>query len=208
MERDQPTQVRVTLQHAVMRSQASVLLGPAGSGKSTLIRQHVRELAQDALDNENAPLPLYVPLTFFAGSIEGTLAAQARMRGPNLPTLALTRPCILIVDALNDLPPAEQMPVLGMLRRALSSLGPQSRWVIACRSEVWGLFDAWFPSGKFQVWRMRPWSDQTIISTAQRVGTAATERLLRIPGAIELARRPRWLGSFLQLTMTLYPDRY
>jgi tetratricopeptide (TPR) repeat protein len=205
VERDQPTHVRVPLQHVVLRSPATVLLGPAGSGKSTLIRQHVRELAQDALDNDAAPLPLYVPLTFFAGSIEATLAAQARMRGPTLATLALTRPCILIVDALNDLPPAEQVPVLGMLRRALSTLGPQGRWVIACRSEVWGLFDGWFAGGRFQVWRMRPWSDQTITSTAQRAGTPATERLLRIPGVIELARRPRWFGSFLQLADDALP---
>ncbi|MDQ5851162.1 MAG: NACHT domain-containing protein, partial [Chloroflexota bacterium] len=199
LERGQGAPPRITIQQAVNRCPALVLLGPAGSGKSTLLRQLVRELAQEALNNPQAPLPLYVPLTFFAGSIEGTLAAQARMRGPTLATLALTRPCILIVDALNDLPPAEQVPVLGMLRRALSSLGPQGRWIIACRSEAWGLFDAWLPGGRFQVWRVRPWSDQAIANAVQRQGNPAGERLLRFPGAIELARRPRWLGAFLQL---------
>src|SRR3954449_11508375 len=80
LERGQATSPRVTLPQAVTRSPAMVLLGPAGSGKSGLLRQLVRELAQEALNNPQAPLPLYVPLTFFAGSLEGTLAAQARMR--------------------------------------------------------------------------------------------------------------------------------
>ena len=199
LERGQPTPPRVTIQNAVTRSPAMVLLGPSGSGKSTVLRQLVRELAQEAATNPQAPLPLYVPLTFFAGSIENTLAAQARMRGPSIATLALARPCFLIVDALNDLPPAEQVPVLSILRRALSDLGPHARWIIACRSEAWGLFDVFFGGSRFQVWRARPWSDQTILNAVQRQGTPAGERLLHLPGAMELARRPRWLGAFLQL---------
>ncbi|HSH81484.1 MAG TPA: tetratricopeptide repeat protein, partial [Herpetosiphonaceae bacterium] len=205
IERGQPTPPRVMIQNAVTRSPAMVLLGPSGSGKSTLLRQLVRELAQEAATDPHAPLPLYVPLAFFVGSIEGTLATQARMRGPSLATLALARPCFLVVDALNDLPAAEQIPVLSMLRRALTDLGPNARWIIACRSEAWGLFDAWFAGNRFQVWRARPWSDQTILNAAQRQGTPAMERLLRLPGAIELARRPRWLGAFLQLREDALP---
>ena len=205
LERGQSTGGRLTIQHVVGRSPAMVLLGPSGSGKSTLLRQLVRELAQEASTNPHALLPLYVPLTFFDGSIEGTLAAQARMRGPALSALALVRPCILIVDALNDLPPVDQIPVLGAIRRALHSLEPHGRWIIACRSEAWGLFDAWLPANRFQVWRIRPWNDQTILSAVQRQGTPAGERLLGLPGAIDLARRPRWLGAFLQLRDDLLP---
>ncbi len=205
VERGQSAPARLTIQNVVSRSPAMVLLGPSGSGKSTLLRQLVRELAQEASTNPQAPLPLYVPLTFFDGTIEGTLAAQARMRGPALSALALARPCILIVDALNDLPPVDQVPVLGAIRRALGNLDPHGRWIIACRSEAWGLFDAWLPGSRYQVWRIRPWSDQTILSAVQRQGTPAGERLLRLPGAIELARRPRWLGAFLQLRDDVLP---
>ena len=205
LERGQPTPARLTLQNVLSRSPAMVLLGPSGSGKSTLLRQLVRELAQEASTNPQAPLPLYVPLTFFDGSIEGTLAAQARQRGPALAALALARPCILIVDALNDLPPVDQIPVLGAIRRALGTLEPHGRWIIACRSEAWGLFDAWLPGNRYQVWRVRPWTDQAILTAVQRQGTPAHERLLQLPGAIELARRPRWLGSFLQLRDDVLP---
>ncbi|HZG65835.1 MAG TPA: hypothetical protein VEZ12_03780, partial [Herpetosiphonaceae bacterium] len=162
-------------------------------------------LAQDALANPQAPLPLYVPLEFFAGSIESTLGAQARMRGPSLATLALTRPCILLVDAINDLPAAEQLNVIGMLRRALASLGPQGRWVITCRSESWSLFDGWLAAGRFQVWRMRPWNDQAIMAAVERQALPGCERLLRLAGALELARRPRWLGALLGLRNEALP---
>lgn len=208
IDRGQSALSRMPIQHVVTRTPAMVLLGPAGSGKSLMLRSLIHSLAQEALANPQAPLPLYVPLTFFTGSIENTLAAQARGRGPSLATLALARPCILIVDALNDLPPAEQIAILNTLRRALSILGPHGRWIIACRSEAWGMFDIWFSGSRYQVWRIRPWSDQDIHATVQRLGTPAAQRLLRLPGVVELARRPRWLGAMLQISDDLQPGPF
>ena len=196
-ERLRDNLARVTVQHVVERWPQSVILGPAGSGKSVLIRQLVRQLAEEALANPHAPLPLYIPLTFFAGSIEGTLGGQARMRGPAVATLALQRPCILIVDALNDVAPTEQLEVLGMLRRAMHQLGPQGRWIINCRTEQWALFAPWLQASRSSVWRIRAWNDQTINSVLQRLEAPGLRRLAAYNGFIELARRARWLGILL-----------
>lgn len=185
---------RVTIHQAVGRAGQVLLLGPAGSGKTTLIRQLVRELAQEALTSPQAPLPLYVPLAFFAGSIESTLAAQAHRRGPSLSELVLLRPCVLLVDALNDLAPAEQVPGLAVLRRALNTLAPQGRWIVACRSESWSLFEAWFHTLPGTLWRVRPCSDAQVVTALESV-QPQVDKLIQFPGAQELVRRPRWLDA-------------
>lgn len=194
-ERVRDNLARVTSEHVVERSPRSVVLGPAGSGKTLLVRQLVRQFAEEALDQPQALLPLYIPLTFFAGSIEGTLGAQARMRAPAVASLALQRPGILIVDALNDVAPTEQLEVLGMLRRAMTQLGPQGRWLIMCRSEQWALFHPWLQSSRTAVWRVRPWNDQTVHGALTKIDDRGVKLLAAFPGAVELARRPRWLGS-------------
>ncbi len=199
-ERLRDNLARVTIQHVVDRSPRSVVLGPAGSGKTTLARQLVRQLAEEALAHQHALLPLYIPLTSFTGSIEGMLGAQAHMRAPAVATLALQRPCILIVDALNDVTPHEQLEVLGMLRRAMNQLGPQGRWLLLCRSEQWNLFVPWLQSPRSEVWRIRPWNDQTIQHVLQRLPSPGLKRLSAYRGCAELARRPRWLGSLVALT--------
>jgi hypothetical protein len=198
-ERTRDNLARVTIHHVVDRSPRTVLLGPAGSGKTVLVRQLVRQLAEEALAQPQALLPLYIPLTFFAGSIEGTLGAQARMRGPAVASLALQRPCILIVDALNDVTPTEQLEVLGMLRRAMHQLGPQGRWLINCRTEQWSLFAPWLQTSRSSNWRIRPWNDQTVSSVLNRLEGRGLRRLVNYRGCIELARRPRWLGSLIAL---------
>ena len=199
LERGQTTP-RITLQHAINRGTAMVLLGPGGSGKSASLHQLVRELAQEALANPHAALPLFVPLRFFAGSLEATFSTQARMRSPSLATLALTRPCIMLVDAINDLPSSgDQMAVLNHLRKGFAELGPHGRWVLTCRTEDWSKFDGWLTPGRFQVWRTRPWNDQTIMAAVERQALPGCERLLQLSGALELARRPRWLGALLGL---------
>lgn len=198
---------RMTIRHVVDRSQRSVVLGSAGSGKTFLARQLVRQLAEEALAQPDAPLPLYIPLTFFAGSIEGTLGAQTQMRGPDVATLALQRPCILIVDALNDVTPTEQLELLGMLRQAMQQLGPQGRWLINCRTEQWALFAPWLQASRSTVWRIRAWNDQTIALALSRIDSRGTQRLAHYQGCIELARRPRWLGSLTMLAQERQPLR-
>lgn len=205
-ERTRDNLARVTIQHVVDKSPRSVVLGPAGSGKTLMVRQLVRQLAEEALAQPQALLPLYIPLTFFAGSIEGTLGAQARMRGPAVATLALQRPCILIVDALNDVTPTEQLEVLGMLRRAMHQLGPQGRWLINCRTEQWSLFAPWLQASRSSIWRIRPWNDQTVSTALGRLPGRSVQRLAGYRGCTELARRPRWLGSLLALATERVED--
>lgn len=198
-ERPRDTQAHVTIQQVVDRSQRSVVLGAAGSGKTFLVRQLVRQLAEQALAQPHTPLPLYIPLAFFAESIEGTLGTPARLHGPAVATLALQRPCILIVDALNDVAPTEQLEVLDMLRRAMQQLGPQGRWLITCRTEQWPLFAPWLQASRSTAWRIRPWNDQTISIALSRIDGRGVQRLAHYAGCIELARRPRWLGSLATL---------
>lgn len=198
-ERLRDNVARITILHVVNRSPRSVVLGPAGSGKSTLARHLVRQLADEALAQPQAWLPLYLPLRSFAGSVEGTLSAQAHMRAPALATLALQRPCILIIDALNDVAPNEQLEVLGMLRRAMTQLGPQGRWLLFCRSEHWALFAPWLQTLQSEVWRIRPWNDQMVNGALQRLSAPGLQRLIGYRGCVELARRPRWLGSLSAL---------
>ena len=190
--------LRVTIQNALDRSDGLILLGGAGSGKSTLVRQLVRQLAEEAVATPQAPLPLYVPLAYFSDTVEASLAMHARRHGPPLSELALHRRCVLLIDALSDLPPGEQVTGLATIRRAINTIGPHGQWVVACRSENWGLFEAWFQAVGAPLWRIRPWTDAQVTSALEPVMTGSAQRLLHFPGALELARRPRWLHALQQ----------
>ncbi len=194
--------LRVTVQNALDRSGGLLLFGGAGSGKSTLVRQLVRQLAEEAVASPQAPLPLYIPLAYFSDSIEASLAAQARRRGPPLAELVLRRRCVLLIDALSDLQPAEQVTGLATIRRAINTIAPHGRWLIACRSESWGLFEAWFQAIGAPLWRIRPWTDAQVASALEPTITASGQRLLKFPGAVELARRPRWLHALQHVLKT------
>ncbi|MBA3944028.1 MAG: tetratricopeptide repeat protein [Herpetosiphonaceae bacterium] len=194
--------LRVTVQNALDRSGGLLLFGGAGSGKSTLVRQLVRQLAEEAVANSQAPLPLYIPLAYFSDSIEASLAAQARRRGPALAELVLRRRCVLLIDALSDLQPSEQMTGLATIRRAINTVAPHGRWLIACRSESWSLFEAWFQALGAPPWRIRPWTDAQVASALEPAMTTSGQRLLKFPGAVELARRPRWLHALQHVLKT------
>ncbi|HEY0735476.1 MAG TPA: tetratricopeptide repeat protein [Herpetosiphonaceae bacterium] len=204
--RDSANLGRITIQHVADRSLRNIVLGPAGSGKTLLMRQLVQQLAEDALSRSGALLPLYIPLAFFTGSIEGTLGALARMRSPNLSTLVLHRPCILLVDALNDIAAHEQLEVLGMLKRAMQQLGPQGRWVINCRTEQWDLFAPWLQTLESTIWHIRPWNTQTIEQLIARLNHQPLHQLIQYNGCIELARHARWLGGLIKIANLPLPE--
>lgn len=204
--RDAANLGRITIQHVADRSLRNIVLGAAGSGKTFLIRQLVQHLAEDALARSGALLPLYIPLTFFTGTIEGTLGALARMRSPNLSTLVLHRPCILLVDALNDIAPNEQLEVLGMLKRAMQQLGPHGRWVINCRTEQWDLFAPWLQALDSTIWHIRPWNTQTIEHIIQRLNYQPLHQLIQYAGCVDLARRARWLGGLIKIAGLQLPE--
>lgn len=183
---------RPSVQQVLGRDRKLVLLGDTGTGKTWLLRRLAREHAQDALASPQAPIPLYVPLQTFSGSIKGTLTAQAKFQAPDLAELVEHRRCILLVDALNDLAPGDQFAALADLRQALNTLGPGDRWIVTCRTESWHLFETWFQDRP--VWRISPLLDGQIKTVVETLPTAI-DRLLSVPGSYTLARTVRWLDA-------------
>ncbi len=190
----------------VLDQQARVLVvGPPGSGKSSCLLQTALQLADAHLTDgraskskQQALVPLYVDLGRYRDSLEQTIADCYSV--PALPTWRefASMPVVLFVDGLEQLPSAIQLTALSHIAALMSTMGPQARWVLSCRSEALPLFRPWFSTAEVRT--LRPLSPKDIIAaTRARCGDAVAAAVEQDDAVIALASRPRWLATFLPL---------
>ena len=206
-----PTASRITIQMAAELFPRMALVAPAGAGKTTLLRQLAgglaeahRTAARDGGGRSEAgvPIPLFVEMAQFAGSIPATLARTFGMGEPELADLAHDRPLLFLLDGLDELAPEAQLASLASVSATLAALGTQARWIASCRSEHLPLFRPWL--GAAEVRSIRPLQPREVIATVERQrGKDLADWLRRADGLVNLATRPRWLAGLVAAAGTL-----
>lgn len=200
-----PVAAPLTIQMAAEVFPRLVLSGPAGAGKTTTLRALAVGLAEALLSGNgrtawggaSAPLPLYVELAHFQGSIEATLAAEFGVGAPPpIDELARERPLLFMLDGLDELPVAAQLASLAALSHTLAAAGAQTRWIGTCRSEHLGLFRPWLNGAEVRA--LQPLRPRDVTALVQRqVGDTAAAWVQRNDDIVRLATRPRWLAALL-----------
>ncbi|MFQ3631525.1 tetratricopeptide repeat protein [Roseiflexus sp.] len=201
-----PIAAPLTIQMAAEIFPRLALIGPAGAGKTTTLRALAIGLAEAFLSGNsraawssaNAPLPLYIELGRFQGSIEATLAAGFGVGAPPpLDELARERPLLFLLDGLDELPPATQLASLAALTHTLAATGAQTRWISTCRSEHLGLFRPWLNGAEVRT--LQPLRPRDVIAQVQRqAGDVAAAWVQRNEDILHLATRPRWLTALIE----------
>jgi tetratricopeptide (TPR) repeat protein len=201
-----PVSAPLTIQMAAEIFPRLALIGPAGAGKTTTLRALAIGLAEaflsgnsrTAWSSANAPLPLYIELARFQGSIEATLAAEFGIGAPPpLDELARERPLLFLLDGLDELPPATQLTTLAALSHTLAATGAQTRWISTCRSEYLGLFRPWLNGAEVRA--LQPLRPRDVIAQVQRqIGDVAAAWVQRNDDIAHLATRPRWLSALIE----------
>ncbi len=200
-----PVAAPLTIQMAAEVFPRLVLSGPAGAGKTTTLRALAVGLAEALLSGNgrtawggaSAPLPLYVELAHFQGSIEATLAAEFGVGAPPpIDELARERPLLFMLDGLDELPVAAQLASLAALSHTLAAAGAQTRWIGTCRSEHLGLFRPWLNGAEVRA--LQPLRPRDVTALVQRqAGDTAAAWVQRNDEIVRLATRPRWLAALL-----------
>lgn len=201
-----PISAPLTIQMAAEIFPRLALIGPAGAGKTTSLRALAIGLAEAFLSGNSrtawsgahAPLPLYIELARFRGSIEATLADTFGIGAPPpLDELARDRPLLFLLDGLDELPPATQLTGLAALSHTLAATGAQTRWISTCRSEYLGLFRPWLNGAEVRV--LQPLRPRDVVAQLQRhVGDVAAAWIQRNDDILQLATRPRWLTALIE----------
>lgn len=210
-ETGKPVSAPLTIQMAAEIFPRLALVGPAGAGKTTTLRALAIGLAEafisgnsrTAWSSANAPLPLYIELARFQGSIEATLATEFGIGAPPpLDELARERPLLFLLDGLDELPPTTQLTSLAALSHTLAATGAQTRWISTCRSEYLGLFRPWLNGA--EVRSLQPLRPRDVIAQVQRqAGDVAAAWIQRNEDFLHLATRPRWLSALLEARAAL-----
>jgi hypothetical protein len=178
-----------------------VLEGDFGSGKSvTAERIHAGDVSA-ALDDETAPIPIYLPAKYATGSLEDCLRRAAEGLG-DLNTVGLR----LVLDGLDEPGPARAAELLGEAR-SLAFTWPNSRVVVTARPGLKLNRDEAFP--------YPPLSDDEATALAERVGgsphvpwsrSESIRKMLHLPLFLIVAalrqqagvQVPRSEGTFLE----------
>lgn len=104
------------------------LIGDPGSGKTTTLRQLQRKMAQEALEEPEALLPLFLQLsTVKNASFDGVIAAQLSTYGLTPTDYPLNR-IFLLLDGLNEMPYEQGLRLAAWLKNH-----PDVSVVITCR---------------------------------------------------------------------------
>lgn len=179
-----------------------VLVGEGGAGKTTLLVRVAVAMANTALEDERAPLPLYLRLNFFdvkQRSFDGLLDALERSSG--LPEQALRalwrgkRPCCFLLDGLNEVHPDFMDGCLSAIEQLAPTTG-RHRCIVTSRftADVDELVRRIAPA---TILETVPLTESQIWTVLRRHGLAAVAERLG-PRLVELARTPFLLSAIVK----------
>jgi len=199
-------------QELVAHPVRALLVGEAGTGKTTLLLREVAEMSASARDIAEAPLPIHFPLRYFKGGDGDTLleaaAAFNGMEPGSVRSLwqAPSRPVCLVLDGLDETPYAED--VLDAIAELVQALDlPQPSVDGTARQDPRSLIVACVPgslhervSGLRTGWSeflTMPLGDSDIDAMLARFDASALQPILD-EGLRETIRRPDLLAALAQ----------
>jgi HEAT repeat protein len=180
-----------------------VLVGEGGAGKTTLLLCFAVAMAQRALEDESAPLPLYLRLNSFDAeqrSFYGLLDALEISSG--LPKQALDalwrgdRPCCFLLDGLNEVHPDFRDGCLSAIEQLAPTNG-RHRCIITSRltADVDELVRRIAPA---TILETVPLTESQILAVLDRRGLSAV--VYRLGSRLtELARTPFLLSAIVKI---------
>jgi len=200
---DRGRQQPPTLRHAFEQHSRLLIIGPAGSGKTTMMMQLAQQLAEQGAGDTRAIkhkspsyLPIYIDLRQFVDSLEQTIQT---MYGGGVPPSWRelgSRSLVVLVDGLEQLPHDVQLMALSHLSSVMNTLGAQARWILSCRSEALSLFRSWFNSAEVRA--VRPLSATDVLSYVRtHCSDAFADAIAQDDTILALASRPRWLDALV-----------
>lgn len=190
----------------VLEQQSRVLVvGPPGAGKSSCLLQTALQLAdahnadgRTQKTKQQALVPLHFDLGRYRDSLEQTIVDCYGVTTPPIWREFASLPVVFLVDGLEQLPSDIQLTALSHIAALMSTMGPQARWVLSCRSEALALFRPWFSSADVRT--LRPLAPKDIVSMVRsRCGESMAQQIEHDDAVTALASRPRWFAAFLTM---------
>jgi hypothetical protein len=183
------------LRTAVAQHRRIILLGDPGSGKTTTLWRLAYDYAQSAQDNDQAPLPVLVPLGGYTddGPFEPYLARHLGPLAPFLQNYRSSERLVLLLDGLNEMPQTGYAERVKRIRDALGQY-PDEMAVVTCRA-----LDYVVELERMQKVKVSPLDEGRIqIFLHNYLGETAGERLFRVmtkemPPLLALGRNPYML---------------
>ncbi len=157
------------------------LLGEPGAGKSFSLQRIAVEYAQQAVSDENVPLPVLVPLgawTSVDESLETFITAQLGQLGRWFSAWHQQRRVALMLDGLNEVPPGQRKVKIEQIK----SLTRDERFVsvvVSCREKDFNA-DCYLP---FDTLLLQPLKPSQILTFLKRMYVLKNEGINAAPKA-------------------------
>lgn len=179
-----------------------LISGDSGSGKTTLLLNIAQELAAKALENQTAPIPIYIQLNRFQGG-DGSklLAMAANVSGQEVRVLRALwsenrQPLCILLDGADEIPSLHVQNFIDKLKELSILLGAE-RHILILTSRP-GLFQSQFRESvtTFQDLIIPPLSNEQVNVFLQRYSATALSDILNLNNRVTgIVRNPGLLTS-------------